>query len=175
MMFVRQISAVAAVLALAASRPVGAQERGITLFASGGGYSALRDLNSAGTDQFERGFTLGGGVGYAVDKNLELRATLTGAQSRLVDQGRKTSAYLNRYYVAGELKFKYPFGGGLAPYGFVGLGAVRLHETRTTGGDKTQGFADLGVGLAYGVGKSGLSLFVQGTGFFYSLTELTSP
>ena len=35
--------------------------------------------------------------------------------------------------------------------------------------------ADLGVGIAYGVGKSGLSVFVQGTGFFYSLTELTSP
>ena len=82
MIFLRRISAVAALIALGASLPVRAQGRAVTIFVYGGGYSALRDLNSAGT---------------------------------------------------------------------------------------------VGVGVAYRVRKSGWSLFVQGVGFFYSLTGMTTP
>ncbi len=176
MIFLRRISAVAALIALGASLPVRAQGRAVTIFVYGGGYSPLRDLNSAGTDQFQTRRTVAGGVGYEVDRNVELRATLTEAASQFVESGVAYDKYLNRYYLAGEAMYEHPFARGVMPYGFVGFGAVRLHETGTrTSADKIQGFADVGVGVAYRVRKSGWSLFVQGVGFFYSLTGMTTP
>jgi len=171
-------TALAALVALGAvdSAPLGAQARGVTVFVYGGSYRALRDLNGVGTDRFGTRRTVGGGVGYEVDRNVELRATLTEAASQFVESGVAYDKYLNRYYLAGEAMYKHPFAGGVMPYGFVGFGAVRLHETGTrTTADKIQGFADVGVGVAYRVRKSGWSLFVQGVGFFYSLTGMTTP
>ena len=171
-------TALAALVALGAvdSAPLGAQARGVTVFVYGGSCRALRDLNGVGTDRFGTRRTVGAGVGYEVDRNVELRATLTEAASQFVESGVAHDKYLNRYYVAGEAMYKYPFASGVMPYGFLGFGAVRLHETGTrTTADKIQGFADVGVGVAYRVRKSGWSLFVQGVGFFYSLTGMTTP
>ncbi|PYO65545.1 MAG: hypothetical protein DMD69_17085 [Gemmatimonadetes bacterium] len=170
-----RINLLAAALTAANVVSAAAQDHAVSLFAYGGGYSALKNVNRAATAEFKTGFTLGGGIGYEIDKNLELRATLTGAQSQLLEQGAPTSMYLNRYYVAADLKAYYPAAQGITPYGFLGAGAVLLHERGSTGADKTQGFAHLGLGIAYAVGKSGLSIFAQGDGLFYSLTEMTSP
>src|SRR5256885_11841205 len=46
--------------------------------------------------EFAPGFTLGGGIGYKIDKSVELRATLTGAQSQLRQGATPTGVYLNR-------------------------------------------------------------------------------
>src|SRR2546427_765721 len=82
-------------------------------------------------------------------------------------------ASLPREEVHGAPESKHPVR-GVAPSGFFGAGAVLLNEKGSTGADKTQGFAHLGVGIAYTI-KSGLSIFAQGDGLFYSLTEMTSP
>jgi hypothetical protein len=151
------------------------QDHAVNLFVYGGGYSALKDVNTIGTAQFRRGFTMGGGVGYEIDRNLELRASLTGAQSHLLLDGASTGVYLNRYYLAADLKAVYPLANGIRPYGLLGAGAVLLHEKGSTGADRTQGFAHLGAGIAYAVGKSGVSVFAQADGVSYSLAEMTSP
>jgi len=166
---------VAAMLLLAGVARGTAQDHAVNLFAYGGAYSALKDVNAIGTAQFRRGFTIGGGVGYEIDRNLELRATLTGAQSQLLLDGAPSAVYLNRYYVAADLKAGYPMANGIKPYGLLGAGAVLLHEKGSTGADRTQGFAHLGAGIAYVVGKSGLSVFAQADGVSYSLAEMTSP
>ena len=171
----RRSGVVAAALVLAGVMRVVAQDHAVNVFAYGGAYSALKDVNSIGTAQFRRGFTLGGGVGYEIDRTLELRATLTGAQSHLLLDGAPTGVYLNRYYVAADLKAAYPLANGIRPYGLLGAGAVVLHEKGSTGADRTQGFAHLGAGIAYSVGKSALSVFAQADGVSYSLAELTSP
>ena len=64
MIFLRRVFAVAALIALGASLPVRAQGRAVTIFVYGGGYSALRDLNSAGTQPGagRRRLDRGGGV-----------------------------------------------------------------------------------------------------------------
>ncbi|OLB15253.1 MAG: hypothetical protein AUH12_08855 [Gemmatimonadetes bacterium 13_2_20CM_69_8] len=164
----------ATALAVIGAASAAAQDHVVTLAAYGGGYSALKQLNTAGTAEFAPGFTLGGGIGYKIDKSVELRATLTGAQSQLRQGATPTGVYLNRYYLAVDVKAEHPTASGIAPYGFFGAGAVLLHEKASTGADKTQGFAHLGVGIAYTI-KSGLSIFAQGDGLFYSLTEMTSP
>ncbi len=175
MTFGGRVTVLAAALAVGSAVSALAQDHAASLFAYGGGYSALKNVNTAATAEFKTGFTLGGGIGYEIDKNLELRASLTGAQSQLLEEGALTSVYLNRYYVAADLKAYYPAAKGITPYGFLGAGAVLLHEKGSTGADKTQGFAHLGLGIAYAVGKSGLSIFAQGDGLFYSLTEMSSP
>src|SRR5207247_9598604 len=96
-------------------------------------------------------------------------------ESKPLEQAEPTSMYLNRYSVAADLKAYYPAAHGITPYGFLGAGAVLLHERGSTGADKTQGFAHLGLGIAYAVGKSGLSIFAQGDGLGYSLTDVITP
>ena len=167
-----RITSLAALLAVVGAAPGQAQVQAVSLFVHGGGYSALKSLNSDGTADFKTGFTLGGGIGFEVDRNVELRVSLTGAQSHLLSDGVETAAYLNRYYFTGDLKGQYPLAGGATPYATVGAGVVLLHEKGTTGGNRTRGFAHLGVGLAYAVRKD-LSCFVQGDGFFYALSQLT--
>jgi opacity protein-like surface antigen len=174
MVFGSRSGVLAATLLLAGAARAAAQDHAVNLFVLGGGYTALKDVNAIGTAKFRTGFAIGGGVGYEIDKNLELRATFTGAQSHLLRDGQPTGVYLNRYYVAADLKAGYPFANGIKPYGFLGAGAVWLHEKGSTGADRTQGFAHLGMGIAYAVGNTGLSLFTQADGVSYSLAELTS-
>src|SRR5207247_4891880 len=169
-----RISPLAAALTAANLVSAAAQDHAVSLFAYGGGYSALKNVNRAATAEFKTGFTLGGGIGYEIDKNLELRATLTGAQSQLLEQGAPTSMYLNRYYVAADLKAYYPAAQGITPYGFLGAGAVLLHERGSTGADKTQGFAHLGLGIAYAVGKSGMSILALCVVFVYLMNYMIS-
>lgn len=151
------------------------QLQGVTLFAHGGGYSALYNaynLNTGTTDDFKTGFDLGGGVGFEIHKYLEVQAMLTGAQSLLRVNGAETGVYLNRYYLGANVKGQYPSPSGVTPYGLAGAGVVVLHEKGTTGGNKTHGFGHLGLGVAYPIWKQ-WSVFAQGDGFFYSLSGLT--
>jgi len=148
----------AATLLVAGAVPTAAQA--VNVFTYGGGYTALKEVNAIGTVQFKTGFTIGGGIGYEVDKNVD---------------GSPTGVYLNRYYIAADVKGGYPLANGLKPYAFLGAGAVLLHEKGSSGADKTQGFVHLGLGIAYSVGKSGLSVFAQGDGLAYSLTGMSSP
>ena len=172
-MVLSRSAVLAATLLVASAVPTAAQA--VNLFAYGGWYTALKDLNRVGTAQFRTGFTIGGGIGYEVDKNVELRATLTGAQSQLVQDGSPTGVYLNRYFLAADVKGGYPLANGFEPYAFVGGGAVLLHDKGSSGADKTQGFVHLGLGIAYSVGKSGLSVFAEGGGLAYSLSGMNSP
>jgi outer membrane protein with beta-barrel domain len=151
------------------------QLQAANLFVYGGGYSAVHkafNLTTGTTDDFKTGFDLGGGVGLEIHKYLEVRATLTGAQSHLRVNGAESAVYLNRYYVGADVKGRYPLPSGVTPYGLAGGGVVVLHEKGTTGGDKAQGFGHLGLGVAYPM-WSHSSVFVQGDGFFYSLSGLS--
>ncbi|HYK81509.1 MAG TPA: outer membrane beta-barrel protein [Gemmatimonadales bacterium] len=162
----------ALVLAVVGSAPTSAQVQAVTLFAHGGGYSTLYhayNLNTGSVDDFKTGFILGGGVGLQLHRYLEIRASLTGAQTHLLVSGAPTTAYLNRYYVGVDAKLQYPLPSGVTPYGLAGGGGVVLYEKGTTGQSKTQGFGHLGAGLSYPI-QQGLSVFVQGDGYFYSLS-----
>jgi hypothetical protein len=152
------------------------QIQGVTLFAYGGGYSAVHNsynLSTGSVDDFKMGFTLGGGVGVQVHPHFELRATLTGAQSHLRQAGAETGAYLNRYFVGVDLKGQYPLASGLTPYGLAGGGLAYLYEKGTTGPSKTQPFGHLGLGVSYPI-QHRLALFLQEDNFFYELAGFNS-
>jgi hypothetical protein len=169
------IPGLAAVLAALGAPPAAAQVRAVSLFAYGGGYSAaynVYNLNTAAADGFKTGFNLGGGIGLEISKNLEIRATLSGAQSRLRQNGAETGVYLNRYYVGADLKGRYPLASGLTPYGLLGGGGVLLHAKGTTGQNKEQGYFHLGLGVAYPIWTR-VAVFAQADGFFYSLSGLS--
>ena len=146
-----------------------------SLFAFGGGYSAAQhifNLNTGTTDDFKTGFDLGGGVGVRLHRYAGVRLGVTGAQSQLRINDAETGVYLNRYYVGADVQGLYPLAGGLTPYGLAGGGVVMLHEKGTTGGNKSQGYGHLGLGVAYPVAGE-FSLFVQGDAYFYSLSGLS--
>jgi hypothetical protein len=173
---VRDFGLAALVVAVASAPLAGQiQLRAANLFVYGGGYSAVHNafnLNTGTVDDFKTGFGLGGGIGLQIHKYLEVRATLTGAQSQLRVNGAETGVYLNRYYVSADVKGQYPSSKGFIPYGLAGGGVVVLHEKGTTGGNKAQGFGHLGLGVARRIGEQ-WSVFVQGGGFFYSLSGLS--
>jgi len=167
----------AALLGAAGVAPLRGQIRlqGANLFLYGGGYSAVHkacNLTTGTTDDFKTGFDVGGGVGLEIHKYLEVRATLTGAQSHLRVNGAESGVYLNRYYVGADVKGQYRSPSGVMPYALAGGGVVILHERGTTGGNKTQGFGHLGLGVARAVWTH-WSVFVQGDGFFYALSGLS--
>jgi hypothetical protein len=66
---------------------------------------------------------------------------------------------------------RYPLPNGVTPYGLAGGGLVFLHEKGVSGGNATEGYGHLGVGVANPL-RSGVSFFVQGDGFFYSLSGI---
>jgi len=173
------VFALAAALSSFRAAPLWGQVRvqAVTLAVHGGGYSAVDDafnLQTGTTDNFKPGFVLGGSVGLQLHRNVELRASLVGAQSPLRVNGTETGTYLNRYYVGADVKGEYALGSGITPYGLAGGGFVILHEKGTSAGDKTQGFGHLGLGVAYPLaGRT--SVFVQADGLFYSLSGLSGP
>lgn len=151
--------------------PLRGQVQAATLSVQVGGYSTVHNaynLQTGTVDDFKTGYALGGSFGLQVHKYVELRATLTGAQSHLRVNG-VDSAYLNRYYVGADVKGEYTLPGGATPYALAGGGVAVLHQKGTSGVDNSQGFGHIGLGIAYPV-LGGTSLFVQGDGFFYSLS-----
>src|SRR2546430_15581149 len=78
----------AATLMLAGAVPIAAQAGNV--FTYGGGYTALKDVNTIGAAEFRTGFTIGGGIGYEGDEKVELRAPVTGGQSQLAQDGPPT-------------------------------------------------------------------------------------
>lgn len=165
-----RMTVVVAALAIG-SAPGWGQVSAVNVFAFGGGYLPLKNVNLPGNADFATGFTLGGGVGVLVDSVVEFRATVTGAQTQLRLDGQAAAVYLNRYHIGLELKAQAPLTRAFAPYGLIGGGGVLLHE-KGTSDSKVQGFVHAGVGVAYPIERAGLTLFTQAEAFYYSLSQL---
>jgi opacity protein-like surface antigen len=140
----------------------------VVLFANGGGYSPLTDLNSGGTASLNTGWTAGGGAGIQVNPYLALRAVFDYAQ----DKGDVSSIAfagdkIKRYFYGGDIQLRYPTVGGFAPYLLAGAGAVTIDGKNTTDLGRFTKFAGKGgLGVEYNL-ASGLGLFVQGTSYIY--------
>ena len=150
-----------------------AGQDGMFVFGHGGGYSSTSDLNNTGTADFDTGFTVGGGLGWELSKNLGVRADLTFARSDLDDDaglGLRNDE-INRYYYGADLQLRIPIA-SFAPYIFGGAGGVTLDPSNTEGSDSFTRFAGrFGLGVSYEVAKSGLSLFSQGSGWVYDFDQ----
>jgi outer membrane protein with beta-barrel domain len=163
----------ALVLALALAAPAAAQDRAVFLFARGGGYNGLSNLDDAGTSDFKKvGFNVGGGVGVQLHRYASVRGDLTFARNELRDNQLATGTKLNRFFYDAALQLQYPTASGLEPYLFAGGGAVTLHEVGTSGQSKTKAAGTFGLGFNYRIPNSQFGLFAEGKSWLYKLNGM---
>jgi len=177
------------VLAAAAAPSVAfAQNSGVhpTIFANGGGWNSVRDLDdgefSSNNSTFRTGYNVGGGLGIQVGNGVALRGIYTFARS----EGRNglgttlapiSGQRFDRHYYGGDVQLRVPVSWGFAPYLFAGGGAVTIDPrssqlfsstgTQFTAERFTRPAARFGLGFEYQVPNSGFGIFAQGDGWLY--------
>ncbi len=173
-------STVAASLLLAFPAAISAQTKapafdgrpGLVLFANGGGYSPLTDLDKAGTASLKTDWGLGGGAGVQLNRFVALRAVFDYGQTTGQDGSSAFSTdKLRHYFYGGDVQLRYPTVSGFAPYVVVGAGAVTL-DSDNPSFDKSTKFAGKGgLGVEYQFPQNGLGLFAQGTSYIYDFNH----
>jgi opacity protein-like surface antigen len=159
---------------LVLASPLAAQDRTVRVFAAGGGYNALTNLNDAGSADFKKvGYTVGGGVGVQVQRYVTLRGDFRFARNQFRANQQETGQDVNRFFYDAALQLQYPTARGLEPYIFAGGGAVTIHQVGTSGEDKTEGAGTFGLGLNYTVPSAGVGIFLEGKSWLYKPTNLT--
>jgi hypothetical protein len=164
----------ALVIALGAGQSAVAQDHAVRLFAHGGGYNALTNLNQAGTSDFKKvGYNLGGGVGVQASKYLAFRGDFNFGRNELRTNAVATGVRTNRFFYDAAIQLQYPTSSGFEPYVFAGGGAVTVHQVGTSGQNKTRGTGTFGLGLNYQIPRSGFGLFVEGKSWLYKLDQMS--
>ncbi len=165
---------VPALVTVLATSPALAQERAVVVSARGGGFSALSDLNDAGSADFKTGFNVGGGVGVQVNKYLVLESDLTWGQHEFRSNGFDSGTKVNQFFYGADVKLQYPTARGFTPYVLAGGGAVTFHQRGTSGVDKSKAFGRFGAGLSYQIPRSNWALYAQGDGFVYTVSDFSN-
>jgi hypothetical protein len=149
------------------------QQRAVVFSARGGGFSALNNLNDAGTADFKTGFNVGGGVGVQVNKSVVVESDLTWGQHEYRSNGIDSGIEVNQFFYGGDVKLQYPTASGVTAYVLGRGGAVTFHQRGTSGVDKTKGYGRFGAGLSYQVLQSNWALYAQGDGFVYNVSNFS--
>ena len=171
-MLTRSILAAALLLALPAAAfaqtfSPASDRHAVVLFANGGGYSPLTDLNQSGTASLKTDWGLGGGAGVQLNRYVAVRAVLdygrsTGDNARAAFAGDK----VQHYFYGGDVQLRYPTESGFAPYVLLGAGAVTIDSPAF---DKFTNLAGKGgLGVEYQFPQNGLGLFAQGASYVYN-------
>lgn len=162
------------VVAVLAAAPAYAQDHAVTVFARGGGFNAVTNLDDAGISDFKKiGYNVGGGVGVQVHKYVTVRADFTFARNEMQTNDVDTGDKLNRFFYDGAVQLQYLTSTGVEPYVFAGGGAVTLHQVGSGAPDKTRGAGTFGLGINYLVPGTGVGLFAEGKGWVYKLQDLS--
>ena len=160
---------------LARAQDNGVVDSGVVLRVQGGGYSPLAHLDEFEEVDFKSGYNVGGGLAYQFSRYFALRGNFTWARAEARDNGAGTLAPIagvefDRFLYDADLQFRYPFRSGVAPYVFVGGGAVTVKERDTQIADEdsfTKGAGKFGLGINYQIPRSRASLYVEGATWAY--------
>jgi len=164
----------ALIIAFGAAASAGAQDHAVRLFARGGGYNALTDLNQSGTSDFKKvGYNLGGGIGVQANRFVTVRGDFSFGRNELRTNTAPTGVRANRFFYDAALQLQYPTASGFEPYLFAGGGAVTIHEVGTSGQNKTRGAGTFGLGLNYQVPGSPIGIFAEGKSWLYKINNMT--
>jgi hypothetical protein len=164
----------ALVIALGAGQSAVAQDHAVRVFARGGGYNALTDLNDAGTSDFKKvGYSLGGGVGVQANRYLTLRGDFNFGRNELRTNAVATGVRTNRFFYDAAVQLQYPTASGLEPYLFAGGGAVTVHQVGTSGQNTTKPAGTFGVGLNYQIPRTNFGVFAEGKSWLYQLDNMS--
>lgn len=171
-MFTRSGISAAFVLSLLAPAALSAQspaDRGVILFANGGGNSAVTDLNDAGTASLGTGWTAGGGIGWQFNPYVAVRGTFDFARAEGDGSANAfTGQQLNQYFYGGDVQLRYPTASGFAPYVLLGAGAVTIDNADDAAFESFTKLAGKGgIGVEYALPNSNLGLFAQAASYVY--------
>jgi opacity protein-like surface antigen len=140
----------------------------VLVFANGGGYSPLTNLNSTGTASLNTGWSVGGGAGIQMNRFVAVRAVFDYARDKgdvgsIAFAGEK----LPHYFYGGDFQLSYPMENGFSPYLLAGAAAITIDgRSIPTLGRWTRFAGKAGLGVGYTL-PSGLGLFVQGASYIY--------
>jgi opacity protein-like surface antigen len=149
-----------------------AQDKAVGFAVRGGSFSAVTELDDAGTADFQkRGYNAGVGINVDLTKYVAIRADANLARNELQINDVETGIDMSRLFYDASLQFQYPIGNSFKPYLFVGAGAVRLHAVGQDLDDKTEFAGTAGLGVSYTVPGTNLALGIEGKSWLYDLPE----
>src|SRR5262245_8744279 len=99
----------ALVIALGVATSAVAQDHGVRIFAKGGGFNGLTDLNTAGTSDFKKvGYNVGGGVAVQTNRYLSFRGDFNFGRNELRTNSLVTGVRANRFFYDAAVQLQYP-------------------------------------------------------------------
>ncbi len=115
----------AALLLGGAAGPAQAQSKAFVLYAQGGRWLPVTDLNNENQDKFTAEWTWGGGVAWQLGEKFAIRGSFMTASTQIIGNTLTLEdPRVTRWYYVGDLVFGWPTATGWVPYGYVGAGAV---------------------------------------------------
>ena len=160
---------VAALAALFAATPLAAQfDRSIVIGMYGGGYDHTLDLNAAGTARFMPGYSVGATVGAQLNRYVALHGDFTFHGCDVQGNASFAGRNFDLFFYGAHVEVGYPLPGGVAPYLFLGGGAVTIKElgSAATISAFTKPAAMFGAGFFYPIAGR-FELFVEGKDLVY--------
>ena len=167
------LGALVLALGAGAGQAASAQDHAVRVFARGGGYNALTDLNDAGTSDFKKvGYNVGGGLGVQANRYVTVRGDFSFGRNELRTNQLATGVRTNRFFYDAALQLQYPTASGFEPYLFAGGGAVTVHQVGTSGENKTRAAGTFGLGLSYQIPRTNFGIFAEGKSWLYRFDKL---
>lgn len=163
--------AAAATLAAQELEPSGAKNGIFNV--SFGGYTVLNHLDAAATTDFRTGYNVDLSIGWQLTDFVGLHTDFTFARAEARGTAPFAGFFFNRFFYGVHAELRKPVEYGVAPYGFVGGGAVTVVETgaEATMQSFTRPAAMFGLGMFFEVPRSSLQMFAEGKGLVYSWKE----
>ena len=173
-MFRRIRMGAAVAFGLMAAVPAAAQDRALAFQVSGGTYSHLMNLNSAGTAHFQTGFNLGFNIGVFANKHLGFHGDFTWGNNQAKGDLAFKDRFINRYFYGAHVELQLPTGKGITPYLFGGGGGVTVNQDGGTVEVNrfTSAAGMFGGGLSYQIPEHRVEVFVEGKGLAYKWKSL---
>ena len=160
--------------------PLAAQEREVVVFVHGGTESAIENLDSQGTADFNTGFSVGGGLAWRFHRYVAVRGDFTFARNQADAPGMNFNDQdFNRFIYGGDLMFFVPMARDrIEPYAFGGIGGVTIDPEYSSSipvlepDPFTKVSARFGAGVQFAFPGTGLGVFAEGLGLVYSFDQM---
>jgi hypothetical protein len=173
--------ATAVALLATLSAPLAAQDQRLQFIGYGGFNAPLADLQQTwypdGSGnllyrQFKSGINAGAGVTYWLDPNLGVRLDASFVGSKVVSP--ESNASWSKIHVGGDIVLRSGAGSSISPYGFLGLGQVRMSESGTSR-KANRAVARFGAGLSFARSGAPLGFFGEAALLAYDFDQRFFP
>jgi hypothetical protein len=145
-----------------------AQDRALIVSVYGGGADHFADLRPSPPAWFMPGYNVGASVGVQLNQYLAVHGDFTFTRNPTRGAATFAGNDVNRFFYGAHVEGRYPFANGLAPFLFVGGGAVSVDQL---GIDRFEPFTRpalmYGGGLFYAIPRTHLEAFGELKGLTY--------